>query len=385
MIARTVHGPVLSVYVPTPEQISFAVESLLYGQPLAYDQLPRVVDAALAAGAREIKAKLLLVANRFPKVSKYSADSVRGSYKELHGRDDSVVGEVRGRFGRGSDDVVSGRFVAARHPLFPLVWIVVTDAGTDFLKRPFRYFLRSLEPKATAPIFRTSQIEALLRLIHARPNVRSFRVTQLGFRSRIRSEGARKAVERDRKWTDLSLEEAFSEAIESGQWVTDASAEYEFEPGSFGFLKVHRNGVFTFERHAHMAMRLVIDRAARMAADWYEFLRDRDRAAKTSYHSRPFAIEFGHPALESVEQIRLLAGALSNIPSVTCTVLHGNPYFHAVLVDYHDGSTYEVLVLTDSRLTVIPQGRTTVRALRRLCAQVFAEFREGELKEAAGA
>lgn len=66
-------------------------------------------------------------------------------------------------------------------------------------------------------------------------------------------------------------------------------------------------------------------------------------------------------------------------------MLHSNPYFHAVMLDYRDGSTYEVLVLSDSGLTVIPQGRATVRSLQRLCSHVFAGFREGDLREASDA
>src|SRR5687768_3897697 len=46
--------------VPSPDQISFAIENLLYSRPLAYANLPRVIEAALASGAREIKVKLLL-------------------------------------------------------------------------------------------------------------------------------------------------------------------------------------------------------------------------------------------------------------------------------------------------------------------------------------
>jgi hypothetical protein len=121
-----------------------------------------------------------------------------------------------------------------------------------------------------------------------------------------------------------------------------------------------------------------------MAFEWYSFLKDRQRDAQTKYHSRPFVVAYESDIVETPEQTARLSKALSGIPNVSCTVLHGNPYLHAALTDFEDGSTYEVLVLHPREVTVIPQGRSTVAALQRLCGQLFAEFREGVLQEVAG-
>ena len=122
-----------------------------------------------------------------------------------------------------------------------------------------------------------------------------------------------------------------------------------------------------------------------MAQTRYDFLHGRARSKDTGFHSRPFNIEFDIPIFDSRENIRTLQGVLKKIPAVTCTTLHGNPYFHAILVDYSDGSSYEVLVISGNRITVIPQGRSTVGALQRLCSAVFFDFREGELREVSNA
>jgi hypothetical protein len=47
--------------------------------------------------------------------------------------------------------------------------------------------------------------------------------------------------------------------------------------------------------------------------------------------------------------------------TLPCTVLHGSSFFHAVMADYTDGSIYEILVVNNSRMTVIPQGKATER------------------------
>lgn len=368
--------------MPPQDQLSFAVDNLLYGRAIKWSELSRTVEAVLAHGAREIKVKLLLLEKGFPKGTRSrSASDERASYTDIHRIPGAIVGEVHGRFGRDKKEIIAGKFLAVQNPEVPLVWAVVTDAGTDFLNRPFRRFLRSIWPKPVAPIFRTGQLQELLRLLESRSTVRNMRVTQLGYRATIRSEGANKAVERDRRWTDVTVEEAFSEALEAGQWVTDVTASFDENGFRHSFVKIGRYGVFTVEHHASTTLDSLLNPAARIAAGWYEFLRDRERAPKTQYHSRPFNIEFNHPALASREQLSGFTHAIGSIPSVTCTVLHGNPYFHAVMVDFQDGSTYETLVLRDNAVTIIPQGRTSVAALQRLCSRVFSNFREGELRE----
>lgn len=353
----------------------------MYGRAATWTELPRVVDAALGNGAREVKVKLLLWDKAFARRPNRAAGPFSQGYTEMHRRSGSVVGEIQGYFGRDKQEIVGGKFLAVQSPEIPVLWAIVTDAGSDFLKRPFRHFLRGATHRAIAPILRTPQMEELLQLLQRDRRVHELRVTQMGYRAPIHSHGARKAVERDRRWTDLTLEEAFSEALEAGQWVTDVTAQFNDEAFGYAQVKIGRYGVFTFERRARIALDTLLAPAAKMAFDWYQFLKNRQRAATTHYHSRPFNIEFNYPALESRDQVLELAQTLSSIPAVTCTVLHGNPYFHAVLVDFQDGSTYEALVLRENALTVIPQGRATVGALQRLCSRVFSNFREGELRE----
>jgi hypothetical protein len=376
--------------VPPDEQLSFVADSLLYQRPLEFRTLGRVLEEVLQSGVRELRVKLLVSEPSLARVLHTAPGSERGRFEPNFVTPDATAGRVWGKFGRRPAETIEGRFAALRHPDLPLVWVVVTDATTDFLTRPFRWLMRSAIPRPTAPILRTPQLQALVeglqtsvRMHFADDPHANVRVTQLGYRARIASAGARKAVERDRKWTDLSVREAFSDAVDAGQWVTDVGVEYPqtSRPGRKARARLGRYSVFTFQRSALPAFDAFVGPAAAMAQEWFNFLKDRARRPANQYTTRPFRIEFGYPVLSTPEQITLFAKALRKMPSVTCTVLHGNPYFHAVLLDYHDGSTYEVLVSDEEGATVIPQGRATVRALQRLCSRVFADFREGELNE----
>jgi len=365
------------------QQLSLAPEALLYSGPLTWEQIPRVVDAAMAHGAPEVRLKLLISEQPLTKIVPDSMDTTKCRMSVIQRGTSSVSARLHGRYGRGGTRVIDGRFTAIRHPSQPAVWAILTDASSEFLRRPFRELLRHIHPRPTAPILRTPQLESLLALLQAQSTLSEMRISQVGYRARITSRGASKSVERDRRWTDLSLSEAFSEALEGGQWITDVSASYELHGGKRAYARLSRYAVFTFERHSSTAFLAYMERAVAMATEWYQFLKNRHRTRERLFHSRPFSINFNSPALGSGDQVVLLAKALRSIPKVSCTVLHSNPYLHAVMVDYRDGSTYEILVLSDSGLTVIPQGRATVRSLQRLCSHVFAGFREGSLEEVA--
>lgn len=365
------------------EQLSFLVESRLYAIPLELDSLGKIADELLQAGELQLRVKVLVSEVPLSSLLRFAGTDSRAALQILHSGDDYVIGKVSGRFGKRPQTTIEGRFSACRHPRFPLVWVMVTDADSTFLEKPLRSLLKRLYPRPVAPILRTPQLGALLTALASRPEATPLRITQVGSRARIRSAGAQKTVERDRRWTDVTVEEAFSDALDSGQWVTDVSASY---PGRWAerpsHVRISRYSVMTFERAASVALAVMLDRVVEMASEWFQFLRNRERRAESQFHSRPFRIKFNHPALGTRDQIKLLATALRSLPSVSCTTLHGNPYYHAVMLDYSDGSTYEVLVADDSSITVLPQGRATVNSLQRLCSMVFSEFREGELSEA---
>ena len=47
---------------------------------------------------------------------------------------------------------------------------------------------------------------------------------------------------------------------------------------------------------------------------------------------------------------------------------------HISILDYLDDSAYELLILSPSRITVVPQTRCSAQALMRLHAWVISEF-----------
>lgn len=309
--------------------------------------------------------------------------------------DEVTAAAVKKKVGRKAVRTVSGRVYVQRHPRIGLAWLVISGESAEFDSLVLHRALKTLRPRCTKPLLRTQQIEEVLTQVSRvagvtgprlsagkRGSVSGPRILQVGSRSRIRSSQAGRAIEVDRRWTDVTIPEAFRDARESEQWITDATMAYWWR-GQRSTLKVTRRGQIVLMGAFAPVFWTAVDGVSSNAAERYRFLSNRNRSEANEFVSRPFAIEFSHPVFGNEEAVGQFRNVISAIGNTNCTVLHANPYFHAVLVDYGDGSTYEALIIDPGRVTVIPQGRATARALQRFCVKVFSSFREGEFKEVA--
>ena len=373
-------------------------EELFHGPGHDCRRIPNVLERLLAAGLKSIQAHQ--VVSERPLTESLPALAPRGKavdFRAVFAADGMISGELSGAIGRQDPRRVAGDLLAFRHPNYPIAWIILTSSTGDFERVLLPRLFDSARPRCVRPLIRTSQIQQLFSDVANIPDLKGPiqkqgrahktdmpsvpRVVQRGTRGPIKSPGATKPVEADRKWTDLSIDEAFKEAREAEQWVTDATLAYRWE-GEEGRIKISREGTATFRGIVKPIFWPVMDSISRSATERYRFLRDRARSRDNSFQSRPFKIAFRSIDLGGTEERELLRTVLRSIPNATCTVLHGNPYFHAVLVDYLDGSSYEVLILQSREMTIIPQGRSTAAALQRFCGRLFKDFREGEIKEA---
>jgi hypothetical protein len=367
-------------------------EELFFGPVVDREKIVAKLPQLVNAGMISVQAHLVI--SEKPLSESLSRLGRRRSldFQPITLQEDLLSGELSGVIGRYEPRRVSGKLIAYSHPSHPKAWVILTIRPGDFESVILARLLNAVRPRCVRPIIRTEQIQQLFTELAGIPGMDSPgsdrhaeaaapRVVQIGSRSHIQSPGARKPVEAFRRWTDLSIAEAFRDARESEQWVTAATLAFCFK-GTAGRVQVGRDGVAKFSGTPTPVFEPVTAYISRVATERYEFLRGRERTRQNLFQNRPFDIAFRSVDLAADEERNLLRSVLRSIPNATCTVLHGNPYFHAVVVDYLDGSSYEVLILESRKMTVIPQGRATPASLQRLCRSVFKDFREGEITEA---
>jgi hypothetical protein len=61
--------------------------------------------------------------------------------------------------------------------------------------------------------------------------------------------------------------------------------------------------------------------------------------------------------------------------------MHGNPYIFLTIIDYVDGSTFDIWVLKANELIIVPQLKSTVNSLKRVISHIFDRYAEGTIQE----
>jgi hypothetical protein len=51
------------------------------------------------------------------------------------------------------------------------------------------------------------------------------------------------------------------------------------------------------------------------------------------------------------------------------------------VIDYFDGSAFDIWVLSSSQLVIVPQMKGTVPAIKRLVNHIFDSYAEGKIKD----
>jgi hypothetical protein len=96
---------------------------------------------------------------------------------------------------------------------------------------------------------------------------------------------------------------------------------------------------------------------------------------------RPLAVRTRGGTFGHAEAIVELLDTLEHLQDTGVAVFHRNPYLHAAVTDYSDGSSFDVFVNDADELVVIPGYRATLGALARLTDSVGERFAAVEVTE----
>jgi hypothetical protein len=96
---------------------------------------------------------------------------------------------------------------------------------------------------------------------------------------------------------------------------------------------------------------------------------------------RPLGVRTRGGTFSEREAITDLLDVLERQPATGVAVFHRNPYLHAAVTDYADGSNFDVFVTEANELVIIPGYAATARALGRLTDAVGERFAAVEIAE----
>jgi len=356
----------------------------LYKKNLVFCEIPEILDTILKDTSKDIRIYLIVYENdlweKFESLNENKFLALNLSI--LSNNESNHAYDINYTFGRKYKTNVQGRLLLSKHPTISNYWILISDGGRLFCEKAIGQILKSIRPRISKAIITTHQFEKILSSFQSSQQAFNIRIRQFGQRGKIKSKGATKDIETDRKWTDLKPGEVFQESRDIGHWITDLSIEYNSKStGKTGQFKIDREATLILRGEALTTFNFFVQIIGDTIHEQYNYLNNRGKIPSNNYIPRPFCIKYDQDIINTKEQITKLISVIKSIPNTRLTSLHGNPYYHSVFIDYSDGSVSEILIFDQNTINILPQGKASVRSLQRLCSNIFYNFREGELKD----
>lgn len=145
-------------------------------------------------------------------------------------------------------------------------------------------------------------------------------------------------------------------------------------------LTMTRDCRFSASRNATILFDDILPRVAEMAESRTSQLRSSASTASRR-KSEPLIINFGRDIFADPDKNKDHIAALASIPRCSISVYHLNPYIHASLVDYSDCSSYDIWVLVNDKLAIVPQVSATESSMGRLVNHIFEKMGGGRIEK----
>lgn len=266
------------------------------------------------------------------------------------------------------------------------VLVLITNEHVDLLRTPLNRWISHYRPLFSPMLLNTTSMRSILNSI-SRMNQLQGRVmlNRVSWRGRLMEPTQRKLLESSQVWTDRPYDEVFDELRDQRKWPTSVHFHFSFSSGDsdHGCNQVEgsmsKGGEFTSSGCLHDYFASVVSVAADQARGDQSFFAGRAVQDSAVAGFKPLIVKYDEPVFADRSQNRLLARVLESLPNAGVSVLHPNPYLRAAVVDYVDGSVYDIWVVCNDRITIVPKSRATSSALERLCAHICADFRDGTI------
>ena len=339
----------------------------LYGDHASWDRMMATMDAELRADKRLQATVPLLMAGRpgldlrgyvQRKFSSPGAGAKLPVELDGGGSPGALVAKLGGR-GRAAFAMAKGMPVCAG----------ATYEGGRFALSALYPFIRALYPGLSPAFLSSADIRSALEKLGGAGRVEAIAYAPKPG-GRKTGPGAGQAARR--AWRPCR------EALAGGEPIGRIRFRLA-EPGSAMEGQISRGGVLRF-RGSFLPFGGAMRQLARAVSDRARLYSGRSRS-ENGGKMRPLVVEVaGSPFKDAAGRGRLIS-AVESVPRASSGLYSLGPCLHMFLVDFGDGSSFDIWAVSDGEVTIVPQIRATPAAVARLTFHITREFGEGRVRE----
>jgi hypothetical protein len=140
---------------------------------------------------------------------------------------------------------------------------------------------------------------------------------------------------------------------------------------------ISRNCYFKIKEGLNEFYKYIIKNSIQIIVERLGYLQRRSESAEKT-RPEPIVIRFNEPIFRDEGWNEKFIENMAQLKNISITELHKNPYIHLSILDYLDGSSYGVWIVSDNEINIIPQARGTVASMTRLLNHIYEKVQEGE-------
>jgi hypothetical protein len=242
-------------------------------------------------------------------------------------------------------------------------------------------FFESLYPHLIMTFLTHKRLRKLLEKFQMDNQFTDLIINRASHKIRFNEKGEDKKEVPMVSWPKMGLKEAFNWVYQNNGWFQSLqfTAKRDYKP--ITEVSITRQGIVRADRLFSKVFAGFILPVCKIIHENIEFFGNRGRRENRDLSAKPLAIDFGPDQFpDTSENIRFIK-SLKRLNKASVSVLHGNPYIHLSVIDYFDGSTFDLWVLNSNQLVIVPQMKGSISSIKRLIHHIFDTYAEGDIRE----
>lgn len=259
----------------------------------------------------------------------------------------------------------------------PSLFIILSDYKSERFRQLMGRIINYNYPVISKFFLKDTEIRKLFYQIDE-----TYKTLILVYRVLSYSRLSERFNEKELRWTRKSYKEIFEYLLDQNEWIKKINFRIYSEKKDKQWVEkfegdLSRDCYLKSRGHFQLFYRYVVDYIIKTIGIRLGYLELRSKSAE-GRKPEPIVIHFDRDIFKDEGWNKNFVDALSELKNISITELHSNPYLHLNLLDYSDGSSYSVWIVTENEINIIPQVRATVASMSRILNHIYEKINEGE-------
>lgn len=271
-----------------------------------------------------------------------------------------------------------GKFYIVENCEYENVFTVITIDSSAFFSNGLLRFFCKFYPQISLTFITHKKLKKIMVDFRDTHALKDFTIVRTSMKSRVG-----KKVMSSVNWPTFTLEKAFDWVNEENGWFERLQVKAQKGNSPIFSMSISRDGIVKSDNFFGLIYKNIISAISKTVHDNVVFFGKRARL-ENGGEIRPVSLVFEPNHFKLVEENKKFIEAMDKMKSASVSVIHGNPYVQLSVFDYYDGSSYDMWVLSNDKIIIVPQLKSTFQAIKRLINHVFDNYYEADIKEYEG-